>query len=498
MGEHVDAQRFSRAERTLFRGKVQRCLDALTRMLAEDRFRVDSPRIGMEIELNLVDTRMAPAMANAEVLGAIADDAFQTELGRFNIEINVDPHPLAGRAVDEVETRLRAALDRAEAAAARTGHHLAMIGILPTLAPTDLAPHALSHDPRYHVLNTEMLAARGEDIEIRIDADPLPGVPGALATGLHRHFDSILPEAACTSQQLHLQVAPDRFADHWNAAQAVAGVQVAIAANSPFLLGRPLWRETRIPLFTQATDTRSPELINQGVRPRVWFGERWITSIFDLFEENSRYFPALLPVCAQEDPLAVLDAGGSPQLAELRMHNGTVWRWNRPIYDTSDGGHHIRLENRVLPAAPTVVDALADAMLFYGMVRALADAERPLWSQMSFDAARENLTAGARSGFDALLYWPELGWASPQELVLRRLLPLAYRGLADFGVDTATAERYLGIIEARCLAGRSGADWQRAAVADRLRSGQEMDAALTGMLGDYLALMHAGEPVHTW
>ncbi|WP_182348815.1 glutamate-cysteine ligase family protein [Tomitella gaofuii] len=496
MGDDVGHRVFTRQDRRAFREKVQLCLDAMARMLADDQFELSEPRIGMEVELNLVDAAMRPAMANTEVLEAIADDAFQTELGRFNIEINVPPHRLRDRHVFGLEESLRASLNSADARAARSGSRLAMVGILPTLRAGDLTAQSISANPRYALLNNRMLETRGEDIELRIVGTALPGA--AAPERLETVFDSILPEAACTSLQLHLQVGPDEFAAHWNAAQAIAGVQVALAANSPFLIGKALWHETRLPLFQQATDTRPQELVNQGVRPRVWFGERWITSIFDLFEENSRYFPSLLPIVSDEDPLAVLDAGGDPALTELRMHNGTIYRWNRPIYDTTDGGHHIRLENRVLPAGPTVVDTIADALFFYGTVRAFVDADRPLWSQMSFDAARENLESAARSGFAARLYWPEVGWVSPQELVLRRLLPMAHAGLAAYGVAAEVRAKYLGVIEARCLAGRTGADWQRSAVAQRERAGEDRPAALAGMLADYLTLMGEGTPVHGW
>ena len=253
------------------------------------------------------------------------------------------------------------------------------------------------------------------------------------AEQLLTHADSITPEAACTSVQLHVQVSPDAFASYWNAAQAIAGVQVALAANSPFLFGRQLWHETRITLFEQATDTRPDELKQQGVRPRVWFGERWITSVFDLFEENIRYFPALLPICDDEDPLAVLDGGACPQLAEMSLHNGTIYRWNRPVYAVVDGKPHLRVENRVLPAGPSVADVMANAAFYYGLVRALAEAQRPIWTQMSFATAAENLHEAARYGMDAQLYWPGFGEAPAAELVLRRLLPLAREGLAPLG-----------------------------------------------------------------
>jgi hypothetical protein len=230
----------------------------------------------------------------------------------------------------------------------------------------------------------------------------------------------------------------------------------------------------------------------------VWFGERWITSIFDLFEENVRYFPGLLPETDAEDPIEALDAGQAPKLTELRMHNGTIWRWNRPVYDVVDGLPHLRIENRVLPAGPTVVDTVANAAFFYGAQRALAEAERPVWSQMSFQAAEENLYAGARRGFDGQLYWPGIGWIPPDELALRVLLPLAHEGLRRSDVSDEARERYLGIIERRCLARRTGATWQRDYVLRAQERGLDREAALSLMLGRYLELSEAGEPVHTW
>jgi len=230
----------------------------------------------------------------------------------------------------------------------------------------------------------------------------------------------------------------------------------------------------------------------------VWFGERWITSIFDLFEENVRYFPGLLPEIDDEDPFEVLDSGRAPQLSELRLHNGTIWRWNRPVYDIVDGVPHLRVENRVLPAGPTVVDMMANAAFFYGSQRALATEDRPLWTKMSFEAAHENLHAGARHAFGAQLYWPGVGWVSPDELVLRRLLPMAHEGLRDCQVSDAARERYLGIIEERCLSRRTGSSWQRDTVALLENRGLDRDAALVGMLRRYIEHSESGHPVHTW
>ncbi|NLG47177.1 glutamate-cysteine ligase family protein [Gordonia sp. (in: high G+C Gram-positive bacteria)] len=500
MGTEVNHQQFSGDDRVRFRSQVSRGTEAIARMLTDglftDQGKPPDPLLGMEVELNLVDGDADPAMANVAVLDAIADPDFQTELGQFNIEINVAPRPFVGGDTVTLEQSLRSSLNRAESRAAATGNHLVMVGMLPTLRHEHFASQWISTNPRYRLLDEQIFAARGEALELDI-----AGVPMAIGNSpdlLKTTSESILPEAACTSLQLHLRVAPEDFAAHWNAAQAISGVQVAIAGNSPFLDGKALWHETRIPVFEQATDTRPLELKNQGVRPRVWFGERWINTIFDLFEENTRYFPALLPVSSDVDPLAELDAGRIPKLDELRLHNGTVYRWNRPVYDVVDGHAHLRVENRVLPAGPTVVDIMANAAFYYGVVRGLVESDLPVWSQMSFDAAEENLSAGARWGFGAQLYWPNIGWVRPDELVLRRLLPLAERGLTAFGVSDKARRRYLGVIEGRCATKQSGSVWQRKAVFARQQAGESRDQALHGMLKDYVTLMHEGEPVHAW
>jgi gamma-glutamyl:cysteine ligase YbdK (ATP-grasp superfamily) len=317
---------------------------------------------------------------------------------------------------------------------------------------------------------------------------------------LSTHADTIAPEAACTSVQFHLQVSPQDYASSWNAAQCLAGVQLALGANSPFLFGKELWRETRVALFEQATDTRPEELKAQGVRPRVWFGERWITSVFDQFEENVTYFPALLPVCDDEDPVEVLARGGTPHLAELRMHNGTIYRWNRPVYDVYRGKPHLRVENRVVPAGPTVVDVLANAAFYYGLLRMLCEQERPVWSQMSFRTAEDNFDAGARHSIHAQVYWPGVGEVPATELVLRHLLPLAHQGLAAWGVDSSVSDRLLGVIERRCIAHVNGAEWQARAFHQIDEDKQPLDRrdALREMLRRYVENMHTNEPVHTW
>jgi hypothetical protein len=237
------------------------------------------------------------------------------------------------------------------------------------------------------------------------------------------------------------------------------------------------------------------------VRPRVWFGERWITSIFDLFEENVRYFPSLLPELSDEDPTRELAEGRTPKLAELRLHNGTIYRWNRPVYDVVEqdgvGRPHLRVENRVLPAGPTVVDMMANAAFYYGVLRTLAEDDRPVWTKMSFAAAHHNFVESAQHGMNARLYWPGLGEVTPDELVLRQLLPMADEGLRRWEVSGDVRDRYLGVIEGRAKTGNNGSTWQVATVQALQARGLTRPNALAEMLRLYCERMHSNEPVHT-
>ncbi|MEU0670960.1 glutamate--cysteine ligase [Streptomyces lavendulocolor] len=494
MGEKIAAGGFDLSDRQRYRRKLQECLTGLERLLADKRF--DRPRnlVGLEIELNLAGADGMPRMMNAEVLERIASRDFQTELGMFNLEVNIAPHRLGGRVFDQLAEELRTGLAYAHRKAQEVDAGIVMIGILPTLSQDDLVSGNLSDVARYRLLNDEIVTARGEDFTLDIE-----GVERLSCTA-----SSIVPEAACTSVQLHLQVTPERFADVWNAAQAVAAVQIAVGANAPFLFGRELWRESRPPLFTQATDTRPPELQAQGVRPRTWFGERWISSAYELFEENVRYFPALLPICDDEEPLRVIDEGGVPNLQELALHNGTVYRWNRPVYGVVDGVPHLRVENRVLPAGPTIDDVLANAAFYYGLVRALAEEPRPVWKRLSFEDAAANFDTACRYGIDAELRWPRPGRGGgvttvpAVKLVRDELLPLAAAGLDAWGVERSDRKRYLGIVEERCKRRVNGASWQVETFHRALEAGLGREAALAATTRQYCRLMRQGNPVHTW
>jgi hypothetical protein len=484
---------FRRHDYLAYRRRLNRCVDVFAQMLDHFQFDEDRPMTGIELEMCLVDGDFKPTMRNQDVLallqGGPYESIFQEELGRFNLEANIPPRLVGGTGLRDYEEFLRGALNTTQDLAGSVGAGLVTIGILPTVTPEHTVLANVSSNPRYRTLNYQIVDALGDDVSIDIQGQN---------ERLHVRSESIMPEASNTSVQFHLQVTPGTFANYWNASQAIAGVQVALGANSPFLYGRRLWDETRVVLFEQTTDTRPEELRNQGVRPRVWFGERWITSIFDLFEENIRYFPPLLPIVYDEDPDDVFAANQAPYLGELRLHNGTVYRWNRPVYDVSGGTPHLRVENRVLPAGPTVVDMLANAAFYFGLIRTLAHAGRPVWSQLTFEAATSNFYDACRRGLAATQEWPRVGEVTVADLVLERLLPAAAEGLTKLDVDPAVRDRLLGVIEQRCVTGRNGAVWQTQMVARLEEWGMDRPTALREMVRRYVQHMHTNEPVHTW
>ena len=490
MGREIGTTEYTRSQRTLYRRELRRNLDLFETFLDTAEF-VDEGTVGVELEMNLArEDTMAPALISDLLLEDLDDEEYVHEIGRYNLEVNLPVSRPQGNGLADLEDELAAKTDRADQAARARGARVIPVGHLPTITEELFdgdewrAPGA-----RYEALERTVLEARGEEITLRIEGE---------GKGLDTTFDSIAPESACTSMQLHLQVPPEQFAAAWNAAQAIAGPQVALAANSPFLLGKRLWHETRIPAFVQSLDTRPPEYAAQGVRPRVWFGERWITTMFDLFEENVRLFPALIPESREmaEEPL--LTEGSSPRLHELMLHNGTVWRWNRPIYDPGTDVPHLRLENRLLPAGPTPADMAANAAFFYGIVHSLVHERRPLWSRMSFEQAAETFQQSARWGLEARVRWPKVGRIRVADLLQEHLIPQAMDGLRALGADPAVAEHYGGILSERARTGRNGARWQIDTVTSLELRGASRPEALAEMTRRYRAEVDTGKPVHAW
>lgn len=469
--------------------RLDQCLQALGRLLERPEFGAGAPTLGAELELFLVDDAGRPLPRNAEVQAAACDERFTPELGRYNLECNLSPVAVPGPCFSALGGQLRDALATVRHAAAQVDTRVALIGILPTLRRDDLGPAAISDVPRYWTLDRRLRALRGEPYRIHINgADPLM-----------IDCDDISPETANTSLQLHLRVPPADFARIYNAAQIATAPALAVAGNSPTFLEHRLWEETRIVLFKQAVDQRG-RAVRRLRAPRVGFGTGWVRrSALELFVEGVRRYEPLIPVTSDEHPLERVAAGDVPLLEELRLHQGTVWLWNRPVYDAFTDPH-LRIEFRALPAGPTVTDMLANVAFLLGVTLALA-ADAEWWTDaLPFDRAHDNFYRAAQSGLDAVLTWPApdagLTRVTSCELI-PRLLPVARRGLAAAGIDGAESAELLQVIAGRVAARQTGAVWQRHTLADlEPRLGRRQ--ALMAMLRRYLKHAHTDRPVHTW
>ena len=486
MGDQVGRSALAVRRPADVRRRLESSVAALARMVEDGWFGHHEDTVGMEIELDLVDPLGRPRLVNDAVLARLERPDLQHELGRFNIELNLPPQRMAPGALRGMESTLAATL--AVGGLEAFGVRLAAIGTLPTLGAEELTRERLSSPTRYALLDQRMRAEKHGPVLVRIDG------PESLSFA----SESIAPEAAATSLQLHLRVPPDRYTDFYNAAQLVAAAQLAVGANSPYLLGRELWQETRLGLCEQVLDTRPRRAIRAGTPPRAWLGDRWVQGPVELFGTIVRSQRPLLPTLTDEDPLAALAAGTAPTLQELRLHNGTVWRWNRPVYDVQGGRPQLRIENRVLPSGPTALDMVANAAFYFGLLRAVADAELPPWRTTPFAVAGRDLHTAARLGLAAELHWDGRDVPAPR-LIQDLLLPLAGAGLDAWGLGAAERDRYLSVVAGRVRSGQTGARWQTAAVR-RLeeRAGLDRPAALREMTRRYVEQARTGAPVHQW
>jgi hypothetical protein len=491
MGLTIEQERFEPVDYARFEERLEECLLALRRLLDRPGFGTGPPTIGAELELCLNDDHGRALPRNKEVRAEADDPRVVLEVDRFNLELNLTPAPLAGRPFAAFAAELGQALGIVRRAAAWHGGRVVMVGILPTLRPEELQLAALSDAPRYRALDNGLRRLRQEPFRIRIDgADPL-----ALAA------DDIGLEGANTSFQVHLKVDPDRFAAHLNAAQLATAPALAVAGNSPTFLGHRLWEETRVALFKQAIDDRGSAGRASRRVSRVAFGTGWAsTGALELLEESVRLHEPVLPVVSSEHPLERVAAGQVPALAELRLHQSTVWRWNRAVYDPAGGGH-LRIELRALPAGPSVVDMLANAAFIVGLTLALAPDAGDFCRRVAFQQAQHNFYRAAQLGLGAELAWPTgpdgRVRTVPAAALIPRLLPAARQGLEDAGVASEEVGQLLGVLEARAAGGQTGAVWQRRALA-ALEPKLGRERALATMLEHYLELQGSGEPVHRW
>jgi hypothetical protein len=494
VGKGIDRETFDQLDYARFQQRLEQCLSTLGRLLQRPGFGVGPATLGAELELFLVDDAARPRLRNQAVRAAAADPRVNLELDRFNLEVNATPTPLAGWPFAVLGAELRLLLEHVAAAARAHGGRPALIGILPTLGHADLHPGVISDVPRYRALNSGLQRLRNDPFHLRIaGADPLE-----LAS------DDVSLEGAATSFQVHLRVDPAAFTRTYNAVQAATAPVLAVAGNSPTFLGHRLWEETRIALCKQSLDERDRRGLRR--RPaRVAFGTGWLRGgALELFAQGVRLHQPLLPVPGDHDPSDGPSDGGdqwrAPPLQELRLHQGTVWRWNRAVYDPASGGH-LRIEMRALPAGPTVVDMLANAALLVGLSLWLAEQDQRWTYTLSFERAEHSFYRAAQHGLAAELSWPfgddgRLTTLPAAELV-PQLLPAAHEGLVGAGVAAAEADRLLGVIATRVASGQTGAVWQRKVLA-ALEPRMGREGALAAMLERYLECAASGQPVHTW
>lgn len=492
MGVEIDRDSFTAEEREAFRTKLAECVEALAVLLARPGFGEGPTTIGAEMELDLVDERGRPVPVGPQVLAALAMAELTYELGQFNLEYNAPPLPIAGRPFAALQRQLEAALARIAEAAAPYGASPLAVGILPTLEASDLAPPMMTGSRRYRALSNALKAGQeGGPFALRIEG----------RERLETSFHDITTEVANTSFQVHLRCSPSEFASTYNAAQLVTAPLVAVAASSPFFLGHVLWDETRIALFRQAVDDR-PGAMDDDWRPaRVSFGHGWVRrGAHELFAEAVALYAPLLPVLGGESPLAIARAGGLPSLSELRLHQGTLWRWNRAIYDPGCGGH-LRVELRATPSGPTPIDMAANAALAVGATLAMrADAERWLPS-ITFGQARRNFYQAARYGMDAELLWPRPGASQrlrPAPEVILGLCDRAEEALRGAGVAADDASGALDVVRERVRRRQNGATWLRRSLDAIAASSGSRAEQMQRLTAEYLARAREGTPVHAW
>jgi gamma-glutamyl:cysteine ligase YbdK (ATP-grasp superfamily) len=466
MGEEINFRHFDRHDFKNFEARLKDETELLESWFAQGRFREDQTVVGVELEAWLVDRDYSPAPRNEDFLQLVSSHLAVPELAKYNVELNATEQPLADRAFSSLHADLAGRWGACSRAAAAIDVGLLMIGIHPGAEEASLTLDTMSNMERYRALNEQVMRLRrGRDITLNIT--------GRESLSLAHH--DLTFESAATSFQVHLQVPASRAARVFNASVISSAPMVAAAANSPYLFGKDLWDETRIPLFEQTV----------SVEPsRVTFGSAYVEgSLLECFRENVEKFPLLLPVSFDDDP---------ERMHHLRLHNGTIWRWNRPLIGFGEQGEpHLRIEHRVLPSGPTLTDCVANAAFYSGLALSLAGEEAPPEATLAFEEAKKNFYAAARDGLKAKVTWVDGRVRNLPSLLLQELLPRARETLEKHGADRSDVGRYLGVLEERVRSGRTGSVWQRSWVKKHGGNMRALTAA-------YLERQEGDVPVHEW
>lgn len=487
MTSHTVTSEIGKGSARAFSKALLKDLQALEKMLENGLIESGVRRFGCEQEMFLVNRAWRPAPVAMEVLERLDGEGFTTELARFNLEMNVEPMILGGACLSTLQESIEELLDMARGAASEEGADVVLAGILPTLGKSDLTLDNISPMPRYYALNESLTRMRGRAYRLQIQG----------RDELQIEHDSVMLEACNCSCQVHLQVDSTEFAPMYNTAQAMTGPVLAAAVNSPVLFGKRLWAETRIALFRQSIDTRSTSVHLREFSTRVRFGDRWVKeSVAELFQEDIAQFRVLLAQETVEDPFEQLAAGDIPRLQALQLHNGTVYRWNRPCYGISEGKPHLRIECRVLPSGPTVLDEVANAAFWIGLVLGTKHEYGDITERLSFDDAKYNFLTASRQGLDAGFRWVDGQSVTAPELILETLLPLARTGLEAY-VDRSEIDKYLGVIHDRVQSRGTGSDWMMRSLSEMEDRGSRSER-MTALTAAIANRQSERKPCHEW
>ncbi len=488
MGDKDIRLELDSSELRVFTQALLKDVRALEQLLQGDRIESGVRRSGLEQELFLVDDMWRPAPIAVEALERIEDPRVTSEIGRFNLECNLEPLLFGGNCLRLMENRLNDLLGTVRKTVRDLGAEIALIGILPTLRKSDLTMENMVPADRYYALNEALTRLRGGSYELRIKG----------TDELRVTHDTVMLEAANASFQVHFQVGPEEFAKLYNIAMTVTGPVLAAAVNSPLMLGRRLWAETRIAVFQQSVDTRSAISEIRDVPARVSFGREWVDeSAIEIFKSDVSRFRVLLGREIDEDPFEMMEQGRAPSLKALQLFNSTVYRWNRACYGVSDEVAHLRIENRVLPSGPSVRDEVANAAFWFGLMSGLAEEVEDIREVIDFDTVYKNFLAAARHGLEAQLVWFDGEPVTAQKLICDTLLPLARRGLEVGGIDAADIERYLDTVEARVDSLRTGSRWQLHSLADMGEKGT-LEERMAALVAATVERQRHGRPIHEW
>lgn len=472
MGQEIPSAHFSEKDFQRFYSRLEAETALLNQWIKEERFNDQSVRVGLELEACLVTDKGQPLAENEAFLETLNDALVCHELARFNIELNTLPEKVTSGAFHRLYEGMKTTWRRCRQQAENMKGDVAAIGVLPTLTPEVFTHVYMSASQRYEALNEQLLKLRQErPIEIDIRGKD----------HLQLQHKDIMLESSCTSLQVHIQFSPDLAVRYYNVSHILSALMVAVGANAPYVFGKDLWDESRIAMFEQAVSIRSFQDMQGEVVRRVTFGTGYIDHIGEPFVENLQHFPVVLPVDLGDDPA---------QMAHLKLHNGTIWRWNRSLIQVKEGRPTMRLEHRVMSAGPTLLDVLANTVLYTGLSHYFATQAIAPETQLSFDDAKDNFYQAARLGFESEIMWID-GRRYPMDQLLLSLVPLAAEGLAALGADQEDVAPFLEVIKARCTTKQNGALWQRRFMA---RHGEDFQA----LIQRYLEWEKTGKPVHEW